>query len=75
MPQEAQLHCDAKPVRVGTVRSYKLQVGWSECVKLLVLPQAGREGQDLNALGWRQQVLPGHCHPPVNKLSSSVKVE
>ena len=50
MPQEAELRCNAKPVRIGPVRSYKLQVGGSEGVKLLVLSQAGRKRQDLNAL-------------------------
>ena len=68
MPQEAELCCNAQPVRVGPVRGHKLQVGWSERVKLLLLSQAGWKRQDLNALGWRQQVLPGHCYPPVNKL-------
>ena len=52
MPQEAKLCCSAEPVRVGPMRSHKLQVGGSECVKVLVLSQAGRERQNLNALGW-----------------------
>lgn len=57
MPQVAELCCNAVPVRTGPARRHKLQVGRSECVKLLVLPQGGWKGQDLNALCWTARPL------------------
>jgi hypothetical protein len=73
IPQEAELHGNAQPVRIGSMRCDELSVGGSERLKLFVFSNPGWQRHDLG-VGLVTTDLRHGIALPVNKLSAPAMV-